>query len=459
MRLSLEKTANVIAEAMLAGDGDPAGMVERATTALGKQDRWLDRLAVAAAQRFGPRWEDTTQQELARFIAIDEGFHLVWHSAARPSVIRLVKRPPRQRPPAGPLAHVALPQLPTAGDLAAWMNLDACQLDWFADRWRASPRQAALPLHHYLYKRVEKRDGRARLIEIPKTHLRALQRRLLRHLLDNVPPHPAAHGFRNGRNIVTFATPHADRGVVIRLDLADFFVSIPAARVVALYRTLGYPPEVARLLARLCTNRVPDDCLREVFPRGEGNPRIQWQEYHPYRARHLPQGAPTSPALANLCAFRLDTRLAGLARSFGAVYTRYADDLAFSGTDALACAAGRFCLRVAAIALEEGFAVQHRKTRIMRQCNRQQLAGVVINRHPNLSREAFDRLKAVLTNCIRHGPASQNREARADFRAHLAGRVAQATQLNAARGAKLRRLFERIAWSEPCPGIDRPRER
>jgi Zn-dependent M28 family amino/carboxypeptidase len=77
---------------------------------------------------------------------------------------------------------------------------------------------------------------------------------------------------------------------------------------------------------------------------------------------------------------------------------------------------------------------------------RQQLAGVVVNRHPNLARDECDVLKAILTNCIRHGPASQNRAAHPDFRAYLAGRVAHARALNAARGAKLHALFARIAW-------------
>nr|WP_279609414.1 LysR substrate-binding domain-containing protein [Burkholderia cenocepacia] len=172
-----------------------------------------------------------------------------------------------------------------------------------------------------------------------------------------------------------------------------------------------------------------------------------------YLKRHLPQGAPTSPALANLCAFRFDLRLAALARSLDATYTRYADDLAFSGGGALARDIERLQIRIAAIALEEGFALQLRKTRVMRRGARQQLAGVVVNRHPNLARDAFDRLKAILTNCIRHGPASQNRDAHPDFRAHLAGRVAHAAALNAARGAKLRALFDRIAW-EPG-GADR----
>jgi hypothetical protein len=82
----------------------------------------------------------------------------------------------------------------------------------------------------------------------------------------------------------------------------------------------------------------------------------------------------------------------------------------------------------------------------MRQGVRQQLAGVVVNAHPNVRREEYDRLKAILTNYVRHGPAAQNRDGHADFRGHLAGRIAYVTMLNPTRGRRLYGLFEQIHW-------------
>jgi RNA-directed DNA polymerase len=76
----------------------------------------------------------------------------------------------------------------------------------------------------------------------------------------------------------------------------------------------------------------------------------------------------------------------------------------------------------------------------------QQLAGVVVNERPNIRRAAYDELKAILTNCIRRGPHTQNRAAHADFRAHLSGRIAQVRMIHAKHGAKLADLFARIAW-------------
>jgi RNA-directed DNA polymerase len=154
----------------------------------------------------------------------------------------------------------------------------------------------------------------------------------------------------------------------------------------------------------------------------------------------------TSPALANLCTYRLDCRLSGLAQAAGAEYTRYADDLAFSGGEAFDRCVERFSIHAAAILLEEGFNVNHHKTRIMRQGERQHLAGLVTNQRINVRRSEFDRLKAALTNCVRSGPESQNRDAHPSFRSHLEGSVAFVEMINPARGKRLRVIFDRIQW-------------
>jgi hypothetical protein len=150
--------------------------------------------------------------------------------------------------------------------------------------------------------------------------------------------------------------------------------------------------------------------------------------------------------LANTCFYRIDCRLAGLAQAAGAGYTRYADDLAFSGDSDFDRAVERFATHVAVLLSEEGFTVNHRKTRIMRQGVRQRLAGLVTNARLNVPRADFDRLKATVTNCVRHGPAGQNRDEVPDFRAHLQGRIAFVESVNPSKAARLRALFNQIAW-------------
>jgi hypothetical protein len=232
--------------------------------------------------------------------------------------------------------------------------------------------------------------------------------------------------------------------MVLRFDLRHFFPSVRAARVHRVFRTAGYPVRVARLLTGLCTNVVPED-MWQTAP-GPEQPPLSREEQTLFRSPHLAQGAPTSPALANLCAHRLDCRLHALAQSLKAVYTRYADDLAFSGGEELEWSARRFQVQVCRIALEEGFEVHTRKSRFMRQGVRQQLVGVVVNERPNLRRPEYDRLKAILHNCACRGPAAQNRDGHADFRSHLLGRIAHVTLLNPVRGQRLRNLFDRIRW-------------
>jgi hypothetical protein len=189
---------------------------------------------------------------------------------------------------------------------------------------------------------------------------------------------------------------------------------------------------------------VPDDVWQR-FPQ-YGGARDRWRHEVLYRRPHLPQGAPSSPALANLCSYRLDCRLDGLARSVGGQYTRYADDLLFSGPQTLARSIRRFHATVCAIVSDEGFQVNGRKTRIMSQGVRQSAVGLVVNRHANIARDEYDRLKATLHNCVRLGPVSQNRDGRTDFRAHLEGRVSFVQSVNPARGERLRAVFERIEW-------------
>jgi RNA-directed DNA polymerase len=340
------------------------------------------------------------------------------------------------------LAALALPDLPTIGALATWLAEPVGALDWFADQWRLAG-DAQSRLQHYHYRWLPKRSGGLRLIEIPKERLRRIQQQILRQILDPVPPHPAAHGFRARHSCVSHAALHTGRHIVIRMDLKDFFPSIQFSRIQALFEKLDYSPTVAGALARLCVNRAP----RGVFHDGQEGATLPWAERQALRTPHLPQGSPCSPALANLCAYRLDIRLDALAQSLGATYSRYADDLVFSGDHDFARAAERFHLRVAIIALEEGFCINTRKTKLMRQGARQQVTGVVVNTHPNMARDDYDRLKAMLTNCVRHGPDSQNHANHPNFRTFLAGKISYVRMINANRAMKLQRLSDAIVWT------------
>ena len=114
--------------------------------------------------------------------------------------------------------------------------------------------------------RLQKRRGGHRLLEAPKTRLKALQRRILQDILRQVPTHNAAHGFVSGRSALTCARVHADRSVVLRIDLEDYFPSIGAARVYRLFRTVGYPEAVAQVLTAAKVARPAQGMRGTVSP-------------------------------------------------------------------------------------------------------------------------------------------------------------------------------------------------
>jgi RNA-directed DNA polymerase len=339
------------------------------------------------------------------------------------------------------LEYYGLPLLKTPTDLADWLGVPIGKLAWLTHRWKNDFRAQSIKESHYHFQWVEKKTGSLRLIEAPKPQLKALQLRVLREILDKVPVHPQAHGFCEGRSILTNAQPHVGRRLVLKFDLENFYPSVRYNRVVAIFRSLGFSRDVGIWLARLTTNALPWNADR---PRDKSLLTIA----QPYYWRHLPQGAPTSPALANLSAYSLDVRLSGLARRFNARYTRYADDLTFSGSKQFAGALRDFIPLARQIVRDERFRLNRTKGKVLRNNQRQSVTGVVVNSKPNIRREEFDRLKATLHNCLKLGPASQNRGKHPRFHEHLRGRIAFVSQLNASRGAKLLAMYERIDWTK-----------
>jgi RNA-directed DNA polymerase len=439
-RTSNSPLVRMLAATLLAGEPTVDAIKDRCARMLGHKWRWLGPLARRYLKEFAGQTRPG-RRDVVAFLVRDEGFERArWAHRDKLRVAEWLGEP-QQMQPATAAEDWAVPAIATLGVLAEFLGVAAGELEWFADLKGLTGRTAAVGrLRHYSYRVLAKKSGSVRLIEAPKGRLKQMQRRILAEILEQVPVHDAVHGFVKGRSIQTFAASHVGRRVVLRIDLRDFFPSFRAARVAAFFRTAGYPERVAEWLAGVCTNAAP----LNVWAGCEAN--VEWEMRQMYRRAHLPQGAPTSPALANAMAYRLDCRLSGLARSAGAVYTRYADDLAFSGDAEFARGVERFALHAMAVAMDEGFAVNARKTRVERQGVRQRLAGLVVNERLNVARDEFDRLKAVLTNCVRHGAASQNREAHPAYREYLRGRVGFVESVNAVRGAKLREILEKIVW-------------
>ncbi len=430
------------ADTLLAGEATLGSMLAGASRAFGKKWRWMPALCKHILQRTGENFHYYSRLELADIVETHDDYARAWTGDdEHPRIACYALVPPRTVPRPEWIPH-HLPRWRSPAKLAEWLGLSSEELTWFGGCWR---QDATTPSHfgHYGYRWVSKRSGGYRLIEIPKSRLRETQQRLLHGFLEHLPAHQAAHGFRVGRSCLSHAALHQNMAVVIRMDLQDFFSSISASRIHALFNHIGCPAHVSRVLTGISTHRTPWHELNT----NENRARIQFDQRQRLNSSHLPQGAPTSPALSNLCAFRLDLRLDALAKALNATYSRYADDLVFSGERALLSGAQRFHIQVAAIALEEGFRLNTRKTRFMGAAQRQKITGLVINRQPNIPRKDYDHLKAILHNSVVRGAAQQNLENLSDFRAHLAGKVSYVASINPAKAMRLQQLFDQIDWS------------
>jgi hypothetical protein len=429
-----------LATALLAGPWDATAMTSRLRAALGRTraPKWARTLAEQVLEAYRDPPLDRPR-ELAAYLQTRPAWALAWQSSRPPKVVHWTPTPTTITRAPWPVAR-----LPDLGALCRMLDVDAGELAWFADV-RSLERRSSEPLRHYRWRALPKGDG-VRLVAAPKPRLKEIQRRLLRHVLDPIPVHPAARGCVRGESVRTAVLPHVASTVVIRMDLETFFAAIPAARVWGVLFAAGLPEAVAHTITGLCTTVVPLPVWRTVpVPRDrEAHHRLGLR----LAAPHLPQGAPTSPALANLVAFTLDRRLAGLAERFGARYTRYVDDLTFSGGPSLRAARSRFVEWATQIVRAEDFAVNERKTVVLGASGRQQVLGAVLNDHPTLPRRERDALRALLHNCAVHGWESQSR-GRPNFRDYVLGRISWATALDPVFGAKLRAAFNAIPPAFP----------
>ena len=245
-----------------------------------------------------------------------------------------------------------MPIINEPAEMAAHMGISEMAL------WRCILR----PDRCYQRFTIAKKSGGRRTICAPTGPLKAIQRWLCTNVLNTAEVHDAATGYRKGRSILTNARPHADKNFVFNVDIEDFFGSIPASRVYALFRSLAYNTQFSRWLTRLTT----------------------------YRG-HLPQGAPSSPLIANLICAELDQRLSHLCTAQGWSYTRYCDDITISGNDSFI----RGRENVTAIIEAAGFKLNRRKMRFVTRSGRQVVTGLVVNKTPNISRHRRRQCRAL----------------------------------------------------------------
>ncbi len=441
-RHTLRNIARRLATAFLSGPWHQRTLMARGDGALGTGGRWLADLTFDVVQKHR---EPPSAGQLEALILHHRAFVDACESGFLPFSLlnpNATDEAPAPLWPVQPLASLS--------DLVTWLGIaDSTTssaenlLRWFADTKGLERVGKEERLRHYWSHWVERGPRLPRLLEAPKPRLKALQRKVLDDILNHIPPHPAAHGFVRGRSVATHAEQHVRRELVIRVDLEAFFTTVSTFRAHAVFRAAGYPEKVSSVLLGLCTTRTPNAVLRaapypEPFTSEDSVRRFNLLQR--LGDWHLPQGAPTSPALANLAAFGLDSRLHAFACQYGLTYSRYADDLVFSGDDTRSV--GALTNFVAMAVSEEGFRLNRAKTRVMRQHQRQLVTGVVVNQRPAVARADYDALKARLHRLATKGVG----DAEPGLRAHLLGQLAWVGRFSTSRARKLEALFSRIAW-------------
>jgi retron-type reverse transcriptase len=270
---------------------------------------------------------------------------------------------------------------------------------------------------YYNLKYIPKKNGKFRELQIPAQSLKYVQRWILDNILNNISVSEHATGFIKGKSIVTNAKKHLNTECVISFDIKNFFPSIYFKKIFLLFYYYGYTKELSYILAKLCT-------YKDI----------------------LPQGSPASPYLSNIICLKLDKRLSCLATTFKANYTRYADDITFSGNKNIQ----KFTDTAKKIIMDEGFEINPNKTRIRYKHERQEVTGLLVNSNkPNVKKSIRKSIWQEIYYCKKFGVVDHLKKISSDkafYKEHLYGKVYFIKMVNQEEGVKMLRELECIEW-------------
>lgn len=246
------------------------------------------------------------------------------------------------------------------------------------------------PRRHYRRFKLKKRSGKRREISAPRTYLKVVQWWILENILEASTFPEFVTGFVKGKSCIDNAKFHLGAKHILNLDIEDFFPSVSISKVRLMFRAFGYSEEICEQLSSLTT-------LNET----------------------LPQGAPTSPTLANLAMQNADKAIAKLCDRKGFRYSRYADDLTFSSEKKIPL---DFVKEIGAILKLSGFKLNDSKTRFMGRGSRMEITGLVINHGINQSRTWRRMVRATVHSLSQNKKVSpKNREKLIGYRGTLLG--------------------------------------
>lgn len=269
----------------------------------------------------------------------------------------------------------------------------------------------------YSQLRIPKKCSGFREIDSPSMDLKYIQRWILKNILNKIHISEFAVGFCENKSILDNAKRHLNQHCVVNLDIKDFFPSISFERVYRIFAYYGYTNEVSFLLAKLCT----------------------------FKGR-LPQGSPASPCLSNIACLKLDARLNALAQKYEAVYSRYADDLSFSGKNDIKSIIGA----VSKIVKDEQFSLNEKKTRIAYPHQRQEVTGLIVNGDSvRVSKNYKRTVYQELYYCLKYGVVSHMEKTnceKAFFKEHLYGKIYFVNMVEPDEAKKMFSIANKIQW-------------
>ncbi len=259
--------------------------------------------------------------------------------------------------------------------------------------------------------------GKSRIILAPSQPLKSRQHWILKEILNKLPTNECCHGFVQHRSIKTNAEMHINQTQVLCMDIHNFFPSINIDRVFEVFHSIGYTSKVAQALAQLCTH---NDIL--------------------------PQGAPTSPALANIIFSPIDQQILNAISAKNITYTRYADDLTFSATYDI----DFIISMISDIINTNGFEINNSKTHLMKSPYRKIITGLVVTDTVKVPRYFKRKFNQELYYCEKYGVASHLKKCKSNkkinFKEYMYGKAYYIKMIEPDLGERYLRRLDLIIW-------------
>lgn len=300
------------------------------------------------------------------------------------------------------------------------------------------------PFNYKSYK-LRKKHGGFRWINSPNKDLKYIQGWIKIHVLDIVESHEAACGFNKGSSIIKNATPHQKKDLILNIDLYRFFDSITEERVCGLFKWLGYLPNLAYDMAKLLCYQPSDKYFEEMEKEG-----VFSKTYLLNKRAILSQGSPASPVVSNILTYNLDIRLFNLAAKLTVNYSRYADDITFSGDRNTMVSLST----IKTIISEEGFYINKEKIKYLPKNRRQNVTGVVVNDGVRVNsaykKKVFSELffseKFGIKNHLEFLKDKNQEEIKSNYKDHLLGKIYFIHSVEPDTGKKMLEQFDQIKW-------------